>query len=270
MKNSNIPLRVLHITDLHLYADSLANLYGVQTDASFRAVLKAAFKNESLPPDLILVTGDIVEDSSPAGYERFRAIVGELGMPVMALPGNHDNPQLMAEIFDQGPVSFCTTQDFGCWRIILLDSHIKADDGGELSVTELDRLESALETSAAKNVLIGVHHQPIEMGSRWLDGYGLRNADALFSILSRYCNVRCMLWGHVHQASDRTVENVRLISTPSTCAQFTPGTETCIMDTRPPGFRRLNLLPSGEINTEVIWLDDWVISERPPDSRVGN
>ena len=40
------------------------------------------------------------------------------------------------------------------------------------------------------------------------------------------------------------------------------------MDTRPPGFRTLRLSVDGRIDTDVVWLDAWVVSERPPDSRV--
>jgi Icc protein len=60
---------------------------------------------------------------------------------------------------------------------------------------------------------------------------------------------------------------MRMMSTPSTCAQFTPNTETCVMDLRPPGFRWLELLPNGDISTEVVWLDELRQTDRPPDSR---
>jgi Icc protein len=88
-------------------------------------------------------------------------------------------------------------------------------------------------------------------------------------MLSRHAQVKGVLWGHVHQASDRQYRNLRMLSTPSTCAQFTPGTEACVMDIRPPGFRRLNLKAEGGIDTEVVWLEDWALTERPPDSRIG-
>jgi hypothetical protein len=39
------------------------------------------------------------------------------------------------------------------------------------------------------------------------------------------------------------------------------------MDTRPPAYRRLDLHADGSISTEVRWLDDWTLTERPPDSR---
>jgi Icc protein len=58
-----------------------------------------------------------------------------------------------------------------------------------------------------------------------------------------------------------------VLATPSTCAQFTPLTEHCVMDLRPPGYRWLELLPDGQVRTEVRWLQDWEVAERPPDDR---
>jgi len=262
------PLRILQITDLHLHADPDAQLYGVNTDSSFRAVLAAALQGGGRLPDAVLVTGDLVEDRSLEGYERFRSIMQPLDRPVFCLPGNHDDPELMSQLLNDGDFSYCASRDLGSWRFLLLDSHLPGEDGGELGVAELDRLEAELADSGSQHVLLAVHHQPIDMGSAWLDGYGLRNAPEFRSILARFGNVRGVLWGHVHQASDREHESLRMLSTPSTCAQFTPVTENCVMDVRPPGYRRLQLWADGRIDTDVVWLDDWVVSGRPPDSRV--
>jgi Icc protein len=76
-----------------------------------------------------------------------------------------------------------------------------------------------------------------------------------------------MLAGHVHQDFDGWSHDVRVLATPSTCAQFTPATERCIMDMRPPGYRWLELRPDGSVHTKVEWLQDWAVAERPPDDR---
>lgn len=262
------PLHLLQITDLHLHADPGTELYGVKTDDSFRAVVAAALRSREQPPDAVLITGDLVEDCSRQGYERFRSIMQALERPVMCLPGNHDDPELMKKLLDDGEFSYCASRDIGRWRFLLLDSHVPGEDGGELGAAELARLEDDLATSKQQNVLIALHHQPIDMGSAWLDGYGLRDSKDFLSVLSRYRNVRAVLWGHVHQASDRQYDEMRMLSTPSTCAQFTPGTDRCVMDTRPPGFRMLELQGDGRIDTNLVWLDEWVVDERPPDSRV--
>jgi Icc protein len=249
------PVRILHVTDLHLHADPSTELYGVQTDRSFRAVIDRALGDDQWRPDAVLVTGDLVEDQSAQGYERFREIMAPCGLPILSLPGNHDDPVLMSRVLDGGDFSYCSRLDIGNWRVVMLNSHVSGDEGGLLSEAELSRLDAALTDAGEKHVIIGVHHQPIDMDSTWLDGYGLRNGEDLLSISARFSRVRAIVWGHVHQASDRVRNGLRMLSTPSTCAQFTPGTEKCVLDFRPPGFRRLELAADGTITTVVLWLD---------------
>ena len=67
-------MKILQITDPHLYGHASAKLRGVETDSTLRNVLDEAFMEV---PDYaaILVTGDLVQDD-PAGYLRFRSIFG--------------------------------------------------------------------------------------------------------------------------------------------------------------------------------------------------
>jgi Icc protein len=96
----------------------------------------------------------------------------------------------------------------------------------------------------------------MRMGSRWLDQVGLKDADAFMNIVRSHPNVRGVLWGHVHQSLDAFMHGVRFMATPATCAQFVPGSDTFALDTRPPAYRTLELMPDGSIVTEVCWLED--------------
>jgi Icc protein len=137
----------------------------------------------------------------------------------------------------------------------MLSSFSSGDDGGRLDQGELTRLQNSLEENRSLHTLICVHHHPIAMGSRWLDGVSLHNADDFFEIVNQYSQVRGILWGHVHQASDRRRKGVRLISSPSTCSQFLPNSDDFVLDARSPGYRWLDLGFSGAIDTAVTWLD---------------
>jgi Icc protein len=86
-------------------------------------------------------------------------------------------------------------------------------------------------------------------------------------VLGLHPSVRLVLGGHVHQEFEQRRGGVLVLATPSTCAQFTPCTEHCVMDMKPPGYRWLELLPDGTVRTEVRWLQDWAVTERPPDDR---
>ena len=67
--------------------------------------------------------------------------------------------------------------------------------------------------------------------------------------------LRAVSWGHVHQSFDARRHGVRLLATPSTCAQFLPLSDDFAVDARPPAYRRLTLQPDGALETEVVWVE---------------
>jgi Icc protein len=70
--NQARPVRLLQLTDPHLYQDESRELYGVNTAATFRATLAKGLAESPGPLDAVLVTGDIAEDGLRGTYERFR------------------------------------------------------------------------------------------------------------------------------------------------------------------------------------------------------
>ena len=247
------PVQLLHITDPHLHAHRDAMMRGINTFDTFSSIIKRVHAGER-KPDAIIATGDLVQDETRQGYERFRDTIAGLGVPIHCIPGNHDSPRIMAETLDQPPFQYCGSADYAGWRLIMLNTAVRWEDTGRLEPEELARLEEALASGDDKHALICMHHHPVPMGSQWLDGINLRNADEFFAVTDRYRNVRGIVWGHVHQASDRERNGVALISTPSTGSQFLPFSEGFKMDQRPPGYRWLRLMPDGSIETEVVWL----------------
>lgn len=246
--------RLLHITDTHLHASPEGRMRGVCTDETLRAVLDRAL-GDGDQPDAIVATGDLVQDETRAGYERLRELLSACGLPVYCLPGNHDQLEAMLAVLDEAPFQVCGEARLGSWSLLLLNSHFRGADGGWLAPAELQRVADALARNDANHYLICLHHQVLPMGSRWLDGVGLSNADDLVEILDGHKRVRGVVWGHVHQASDRRRQGVRFLSSPSTCAQFLPNSDDFVLDDRPPGFRWLNLYANGRIDTKVVWLE---------------
>jgi Icc protein len=96
------------------------------------------------------------------------------------------------------------------------------------------------------------------MGSRWLDGIGLANADDFWRVIDAHAHVRGVAWGHVHQAYGGERNGVHLLGTPSTCAQFLPHSDRYAIDKSPPAYRRLNLHDDGRIDSAVRWIDSLV------------
>ena len=243
-------MQILQITDPHLYGSADGNLRGVKTDSSLRGVLDHALA-QSAGYAAILVTGDLVQDD-PSGYLRFKGILGDLDTPVLCMPGNHDEPDIMRRCLDQPPFQYCGRRTIDGWQFILLDSYHPGHVGGRLTAQELERLDGALAASPA-HALVCLHHHPVPMGSGWLDSIGLANADEFWRVIDAHAQVRGVVWGHVQQNYDGERRGVRLFGTPSTCAQFLPHSERFAVDARPPAYRRFELQPDGHIHSEVHW-----------------
>jgi Icc protein len=250
-------MKILQITDPHLYGNASGNLRGVETDSSLRHVLNDAL-GEGISASqagysAILATGDLVQDD-PSGYLRFKSIFGGLQAPVLCVPGNHDEPDAMRQSLCEDPFQYCGTRAIGAWQFIMLDSYDPGHVGGRLATSELARLDAALAASPA-HALVCLHHHPVPMGSRWLDGVGLANADDFWRIVDLHAHVRAIAWGHVHQAHDGERNGVRLLGTPSTCAQFLPHSDRYAIDNLPPAYRRFELHDDGRLHTAVHWVE---------------
>ena len=119
---------------------------------------------------------------------------------------------------------------------------------------ELAALEQALATAGNRHCMVCLHHHPVPMSSRWLDRVGLTNAAEFLHTIDAHRNVRAIVWGHVHQTHDSLRKGVRLLATPSTCAQFLPHSDDFAVDPRPPAYRTFELRADGSLLTEVVWV----------------
>ncbi len=246
-------LQVIQITDTHLRARRGETLRGVDTDATLRAVL-AAIAAEGLP-DLFLVTGDLAEDPTAEAYGRLRDLLGNTGVPAWCLPGNHDDPELARAELNRDGLATPRARRVNGWLLILLDSSVPGEIGGELGAAELAALANTLASYPDEPALVCLHHPPVALGSRWIDALGLADAGPFFGVIDENPQVKAILWGHAHQAWEGRWEDAALLGTPSTCIQFLPGADQFTVDEdKPPGWRRLALHPDGRVETEVRWL----------------
>ncbi|MBP6020048.1 MAG: 3',5'-cyclic-AMP phosphodiesterase [Burkholderiaceae bacterium] len=248
-----MPVTLVQLTDPHLFADPEGRLLNVNTDASLRAVLQdIAVHHPSL--DLLLATGDIAQDGSLAAYQRFLQLAAAIPAPLRGLPGNHD---VRANFHDAWQDKAQTIADVGNWRIVLLDSIIPGSNAGALEPDQLALLKTAAQQAGNKHILVALHHNPVAVGSQWLDTMMVSNGQKLLQVIEDLPNVRALLWGHVHQEYDsvhhyaQQGREVRLLATPSTCVQFTPASSQFSLDAAGPGYRWLTLHPDGRLDTGV-------------------
>lgn len=251
VKSSSVhePLLLVQLSDSHLFAEAGGRLLGMDTADSLRRVV-ARVLEEQAQIDLVLATGDLSQDGSLESYGKFREIVGAIAAPTRWFPGNHDEQAPMRAACGDSDLLDAVV-DLGAWRVVLLDSSIPGAVPGHLSAQQLALLDEALGEARERHVLVAFHHHPVPIGSLWMDRIGIRNPQELFAVLDRHPQVRCLLWGHVHQAFDRMRGDVRLLASPSTCVQFAPGSEDFCVDTLAPGYRWLRLFADGRLETGV-------------------
>lgn len=246
---SDESLFIVQITDPHLRKEEDGKLLGMNTRSSLDAVLHLIQQNHSTP-DALLATGDLAQDGSAEAYQCFEEKVKTFDCPVYWFSGNHDNRDAMRSVAN-GSGALEKVVRMGPWQFIFLDSLLDGKVHGYLSDEELKVLDDALSERPDLHSLVSFHHHPVDIDCKWLDAIGLKNREQLLSIIDRHSNVRCLLWGHIHQEVDTVRDGVRLLATPSTCVQFLPKSESFAIDTLAPGYRWLKLNADGSINTGV-------------------
>lgn len=250
------PIRLIQITDPHLFSDPQRDLLGVNTTDSFQAVLEAVL-DTPFDYDFVLATGDLVQDHNREAYHRFAQMVKPLEKPVFWLEGNHDiQPQMhdALGLYQQiQPHKQILAGKY--WQIVLLDSHIEGVPGGALSQTALEFLQACLRRFPERYALIALHHNILPTNSAWLDQHSLANPEQLAEVLFPFKQVKALIHGHIHQQVDSLWKGYRLFATPSTCIQFKPHCHNFTLDPLPQGWRELTLLPNGTIETAVKRLD---------------
>jgi Icc protein len=224
----------------------------MNTARSARAVIDAAIATEKA--DCILLTGDIAADGQPEAYGQLQALLGST-VPSLWLPGNHDN---VTNHNDRYASHMKRRLRAKHWDVVMLETQVEGEVGGVLSTTELDALKSAVDDarSANKALLVSTHHPLRRLGSAWLDEQSVKNAAEALDILEPMADQTAVISGHVHQESDKVINGIRMMTTPSTCVQFAPRSQDFALDDADPGYRRLVLHPNARIETQVVRISD--------------
>ena len=239
---------ILQLTDLHIFENADKTMLPIDTKQSFRRVLDKAIEDED-QWDLIVLSGDLADLGEEQSYVWLAEQLSGLDIPSIALPGNHDDRDLMANYFD------CSNRlDLGGWRVSLLDSCIPPSTKGELGSDQITALKDNITSNPEYPHLVFLHHPPVLLGSTWMDGMGLSNADLLWNCLAEFSSPVTLVAGHAHQNFDMYHNGVRVLVTPSTCTQFVPRTDRFALDARQAGYRRIELHDNGELSTRVVRL----------------
>ncbi len=193
---------LLQITDTHILPPGNV-LYGrIDTALHLRETVRNINRMRPLP-HAVLFTGDLVEHADKSAYRHFINLIEPLKMPAWVIPGNHDDPQMMKEIFagtDHFPAVDATFQyaiEDLPFRILALNSHSDGTELPEFNEQKLAWLNEQLGLSE-KPVLIAIHHPPMITGIELIDMGGSAWFQGIKSALAGHNQVKLVICGHCH------------------------------------------------------------------------
>lgn len=201
---SSKPILIAQISDLHIKAPGELAYGRVDTAAALERCV-AALNALQPRPDLVVISGDLVDTPTPGEYDHLKRLLAPLEIPFIGIPGNHDSRAMMRAAFPDWnyapPDALDQVVNIGGLDVILLDSSVEAKPHGELQAASLQFLDATLAASNDAPALIFLHHPPFRTGIGHMDVQNLFNADALAAIVTQYPRVKAIAAGHVHRAT---------------------------------------------------------------------
>ncbi len=207
---------LVQLSDLHLRAGAQGAGPAQRLERALAAV--AALEPR---PRAVLLSGDLADVPSAEAYRQARVLLGALGLPLHAIPGNHDDRDLLRAQFPDAaspgaPVHFQAV--CGELRVVGCDTTVPGSDAGELGEQELRWLADTLAEQRHAPTLLALHHPPVLTGVRSMDSIALSGGSraALEELLASHPQVLATTCGHVHTAMVSTFADRPLLICPST------------------------------------------------------
>jgi 3',5'-cyclic-AMP phosphodiesterase len=213
------PFLVAQISDPHIGGD----WGGPDPVSGLRTVLDAVL---AMPdrPDVMLVTGDLVDNGTDEEYALVHELLSAVSVPVHVLPGNHDRREGLRARFElpgdgAAPVQYAA--DLGPLRLVALDTTIPGRAAGELDSDRLAWLDAELSRAPEQPTLLAMHHPPASTGlAPWEEiGLAASGRAALGEVVARHPQVQCIVAGHIHQPLVARLAGRPVLSIPSTYVQ---------------------------------------------------
>jgi 3',5'-cyclic-AMP phosphodiesterase len=235
---------IAQISDAHLRPRDVLYKDEVDSNAMFQAAI--AHLNALSPrPDLVILSGDVVDEGSPDEYALALELLAELTQPLLVIPGNHDEREAFRACFSHhdylpkhGPMNY-QIGDRGPLRIIGLDVTVPGFHHGLMEEETAHWLEAVLAKQPSRPTLIVMHQPPFASHVPYLDEYWCRDGFRLAEVVARYPAVERILCGHVHRFMVVRFAGTLLCTAPSTTTaialRLQPDAEPASY-VEPPGF----------------------------------
>ncbi|MGH1504847.1 MAG: phosphodiesterase [Acidimicrobiales bacterium] len=248
------------LTDTHVVApDTDEELFADNNGRLAAAVVSLLAEDPA--PEAVLITGDLTNWGKPAEFEALVEILGPLTVPVLAIPGNHDDRDGTRAAFPDLPwadaehASWVTT--VGDLRILGLDSTIpraagaRHDEGRDLWLRE------SLDADHDGPTILALHHPPFVTGIDWMDASGFEGLDRLRATLAEY-PVDRVVCGHLHRPINASVSGIAAsvgLSTVPHVALDLSGAQEVSLVHDPVGYQLLGWNPGGPIVSHTRYID---------------
>jgi 3',5'-cyclic-AMP phosphodiesterase len=216
---------IAQISDPHVRPAGVRYKDTMDTNAALAAAVRQINALEPLP-DLVILSGDVVDEGDAAEYDNARAILGDLRAPLMLIPGNHDDRARFRSAFasnlaDSDAVSpsgplHQVHDTAGPVRIVALDVTVPGRHHGQMTDEAADWLERTLAAEPDRPTVLVMHQPPIDSGIPYLDKYKCRDGHLLEAVVARFQNVHRVLCGHVHRTITARFGGTILCIAPST------------------------------------------------------
>ena len=215
---------LIQITDTHILPPGEVRYGDVDTALHLEDTVQQINRMRPLP-DVVMITGDLVEQGDKASYQHFVDIIKPLKMPVYVLPGNHDDPHMMTEVFAETPFFPTSDKTFQYviehlpFRILALNSHCDGTELPEFDGQRLSWLQRQLNQSG-KPTLIAIHHPPMTTGIELIDMGGSEWFQGLKSVIAEHSHVKLVICGHCHTDLFGRIGPVPVYMAPATSHQL--------------------------------------------------
>ena len=188
-------LRILHLSDTHLYGDGRLHYGIVDTLAGLDRVLARAGSLERV--DAVVASGDLSDDGTADSYRRLKGTIepwaAERGAAVVYAMGNHDLRDGFEEVLGARETAISVRG----FRIVTVDTSVPRAGYGAVDAGQLDRLREVLATPAEHGTVVVLHHPPVPPTTVLFDTLRFVDPEPLLEVCSAG-DVRVILAGHYH------------------------------------------------------------------------
>lgn len=250
---------IIQISDLHL-----ADAY---SDTPLLDKVLQDLGNSTVPIELIVVTGDLVQSIDTAIYEKIFTKLDKLTIPYVCIAGNHDvTEELDSHLpFEQRQhvampphprLRDKYTVMTPHWQLLFCDSTVSGQIHGNFSNETLAWLANQLAT-AKKPCVLFCHHHVLPVHSAWIDAHITQNYATFWQVIKPYSQTLSAIFtGHIHQEQNQVYQGVAVYTVPSLSVQFLPFSDDFALDTEAKaGYRWITLYNNAKLATGVKRMD---------------